>query len=378
MRIVERKAALARAAQAQAYGQGVSRQAGILRGAGDNFADQRGLRPSGKIAHLAVLPACGGAVICDQFGRGSGFQMLKPAGYLPAFAGVGEAGAEAFDVRDLGGEQRLQLAGRKLGRDREIGVAAAAARADNDLAFKRGKAFNQNIGNNRQTGDYTQQITVERCIRRDNIHIQPQFAQRGVAGESGPQRGQPGALRLDAGHPVGLVIEHQRGACGRRSDCAQRGNIARRRSGFRQPRRGHAVWPQQPGVMLFLRLRELPPAEIADQFGPVCHRLQRPQADHARQRSGVVARPVDRAGLLFEHPPASALRAAPVEVVVESGNVGVALAGIGQLVRFAERKAVEEAERVAVPAQRIQIAAQIVMIVFGEKPHRVVGDVAAR
>ena len=36
------------------------------------------------------------------------------------------------------------------------------------------------------------------------------------------------------------------------------------------------VGPQQTGVHLLLRERGLPPTEIADQFRPVRHRLQRP------------------------------------------------------------------------------------------------------
>ena len=129
---------------------------------------------------------------------------------------------------------------------------------------------------------------------------------------------------------------------------------------------------------LFLREGSLPPAEIADQFGPVRHRLQRPQSDHARQRRGIVACPVHRPRLLFDHPPPAICGTAAIQVMVEGRDIGMPLPDIIPFVGLAETEHFQEAKRIAVPHHAIEVAAQIVVIVIGKETHRVVHHIAAR
>ena len=185
-------------------------QARSARGAGDHAADERAFGPRCQVAHIAVAVAGHGAVIGDQFRRGLGLQMLEPAGDFPALAGVDQAGPQAFGEGDFAGEQRLQFAGRQFGGDRKVGVAAAAARTDHDLAGELLEALHQGVADNRQARDHAQAVAIKRRIGGEDVHVQPQFAQACVAREGGPQRRQPRALRLNLGHPIGLIIEHQR------------------------------------------------------------------------------------------------------------------------------------------------------------------------
>ena len=138
------------------------------------------------------------------------------------------------------------------------------------------------------------------------------------------------------------------------------------------------VRPQQAGMKLLLRVRILAPAEIADQFGTVGHGLQRPQPHHAGKRCGIVPGPVHRAGLLFEHPPAPTSGAAPIKIVMEGGDIGMTLARIRQLVCLAETEAIEKPQRIAIPANHIELRTDLVVIELGEKPHEIVDHIAPR
>ena len=196
--------------------------------------------------------------------------------------------------------------------------------------------------------------------------------------ERRPQGRAARPLRLDLGHPFRRVGKHQRGVLHALACLAQRGEIVRRSARFGQRRGGGGIGAQEACVHLLLRLRELAPAEVADQLRPVRHRLQRPQPHHAGQRGRIVPRPVDRPRLLFEHRPAAALGTAAIEIVVERGDVGVARVGEPHLVRLVETEHLEEPERVAVPPQHVEIGSKVVVVVAGVEPHRVVRHVATR
>ena len=62
---------------------------------------------------------------------------------------------------------------------------------------------------------------------------------------------------------------------------------------------------------------------------------------------------------------------------MEGSDVGMALARIGQLFCFAETETFEEPQWIAVPARRVEIGPQVMMIEFSKEAHEVVDDVAS-
>jgi hypothetical protein len=114
-------------------------------------------------------------------------------------------------------------------------------------------------------------------------------------------------------------------------------------------------------VHLLLGERRLSPAEVRDELGAVRHRLECPQPNHAGQRGGVARGPVHGAGLLFHHREASAT-AAPDEGMVERRHIRMPLARVAVLVGLVEPELLEEAERVTVPRDHIEVARQGVVV----------------
>ena len=129
------------------------------------------------------------------------------------------------------------------------------------------------------------------------------------------------------------------------------------------------VGAEQAGVQLLLGERGLSPAEIAHRFGPVGEGFPCPQTHHTGQWHGVVRGPVDRAGLLFHHPPAPLAHGA-VKIVVERLKVGVALPRIAVLLRrIRAHPILEKAQRVAVPCGDIKIFTHCEMVKVSDPAH---------
>ena len=160
--------------------------------------------------------------------------------------------------------------------------------------------------------------------RRDEIHRKPGAPHGPIGGKYQPEIVKPCALGLCRPGPVRGIVEHD---CHRRArlvHLAQLFQVICRLPRFGQRRGGPVVGRQQPRMHLFLRKGRLPPPEIADNLGPMGHRLDRPEPDHAGKRGRVIGGPVHRAGLLFHHPP-PAPADSPVQVVVKRLHVRIAL-----------------------------------------------------
>jgi len=135
---------------------------------------------------------------------------------------------------------------------------------------------------------------------------------------------------------------------------------------------------QQSGVHLFLRKGCLSPAKIADQFGPMRHRFQRPEPHHSRQGRGIETRPIHRARLLFHHPPATLSLATAIQIMMEIGCIGVALVPICLLFSLRKPELLKEAEGITVPTGNIKIASDGTMIELSKETHEVMDFVAPR
>ena len=128
---------------------------------------------------------------------------------------------------------------------------------------------------------------------------------------------------------------------------------------------------------LLLGERGLSPAEIGHHLRAMGKGLPRPSADHAGQRGWIKRGPVHRSRLLFHHPP-TASPAAAIEIVVEGGDIGMALPQITRLILGAEPELLKKPEGVAIPTGDIEVLADRKMVKLGIETHEVMDHVAAR
>ena len=121
----------------------------------------------------------------------------------------------------------------------------------------------------------------------------------------------------------------------------------------------------------------LTPAEPAHPLGILGQRFPAPKLDRAFRRRRVPRRPIYRARLLFDHPPAP-LPAGAIQAVMKRRQVRMAGAQVSRLVRRSERPLPQKADRIAIPRRRIQLPADGEMIEFGEQAHEIVDNVPPR
>src|ERR1700761_5154143 len=128
-------------------------------------------------------------------------------------------------------------------------------------------------------------------------------------------------------------------------------------------------------MTLLLPKGRLAPAEVRHQFGAVRERLPGPETRHARFRYRVIRRPVDWTDLLFHHPHASVAHAT-VQIVVESGYVGMTGAGPTVLLSVVEPQHFRARQRITVPCGDIETAfGKLVVIEAREKAHEVMQQI---
>ena len=308
-----------------------------------------------------------------RLGRERGLAMLQPV----LRGGRCDAGTERFDARDLERDRALQFTRGQLWRDLEVRGFAAATRPDQHLGAAGGEPVDEALRQDGQAGYDDEAVALERGVGRDDVDVESECAQRRIPLERLPQRAEARALRLDVGDPDGGVVEDQRdGRMGARCHGSEPRDVTGSGPRFVRADVVLAVGAQEAGVHLLLREGRLPPAEIGDELRAVRHRLQRPEPHHAGERRGVARGPVHGSRLLLHHREASATAAA-VEVVVERRDVGMALARVAELLGVAEPELLEEAERVAVPGDDIEVAPQGMVVEGGDEAHRVVRDIAA-
>ena len=156
-------------------------------------------------------------------------------------------------------------------------------------------------------------------------------------------------MRLDLGHPIGLVREDQRhlGALAR-PELWHGLKLARHLPRFHAALIQNAVGAVQARMHLFLRKGGLPPAEIGHQFRAMREGLPSPGADHSGNRRGIIGRPIHRPRLLFHHPPTPPTTGS-VEIMVKAGDVGMALTHIGEFLLVGPAEHLKEAEWIGIP-----------------------------
>ena len=256
--------------------------------------------------------------------------------------------------------------------------ARAGARPEQHHRARRGQRRQGRRLQDRQRGRDDQGVAGQLGVRRHDVHVQAQPAQRRVHLERQLQPAEAPGVRLNGELPVGLIAEHQRHPRpGAGRQFAQRCQFGGDLAGFLAAPVQHIVRPVQPRVHLLLGEGRLAPAEIGHHLGAVGERLPGPGPHHAGQGGGVVAGPVHRPRLLLHHPPAAAPDAA-IEVVVEGRDVRVPLAQVAQLLRLREPELLKEPQRIGIPAGQVQVAAHREVVELGIEAHEVVGDVAAR
>ena len=113
---------------------------------------------------------------------------------------------------------------------------------------------------------------------------------------------------------------------------------------------------EQAAVILLVAAKRLPPAEVDNAVRAVTDALVGLQPHEVRAGQRVVDAPIDRTGLLFHHPKVT-LEHTP-SVIVGGGHQP-------------RRGAVKV---VVVPAYKIELAAEIVVVDVCEEEHQVVGD----
>ena len=231
----------------------------------------------------------------------------------------------------------------------------------------------------RQRGNEHQPVAGKRRAGRHDVHIKPEPARRLI-----PAKGQlvgavVGALRLDFGDPLRLVVVHKRHRrLFRRGQRAHRRQLSAHRFRF-LPAGGKLAHAGkvQPRMELLLGERRLAPAEIADHISPVRDGFPRPEPHHAPLRHGVPRRPVHRARLLLHDPEPPAAHA-PVKVVVKWRDVGMRGFGVSAALGFGKREAFHKADGVGIPGCEIQLLGRLPVVELVEEAHEVVRDEASR
>lgn len=238
------------------------------------------------------------------------------------------------------------------------------------------KPVHQRRIEHRQARHHHRLVDSERGFWRQNIDIEPQPPERRIPCEHQFERIEVAPLPVGVDRPAGFVGKEQRHRSRRCAHRADGGEIGGGGARFMSADIIGAIGAEQPGVVRLLPERRLTPAEIADQFSTVRGGLQRPQPHHAGERGGVMRRPVHRTRLLLHHPPALTPGTAAIEIMVERGDIGMALPRITQLVVVRKPQAFEEADRIAVPPRDIEIGGNRVVIELGEEAHEIMDDIA--
>ena len=332
------------------------------------------MRPgAGKPQAAAIIESQTG------FDLRSGFDVLHPARHLPGVAGgQHDAGRQAFHPRHRHVDQHFQPIGRQVRRNGEIARLGTGARAGKHSCVAVCKPARKPFIHKDLSGQKYEAITRHIGIWRHDIDTQPQPPRRRVPRHGGGQRILIATLRLALHCPHTVIIEDQRHiAAATLRQRAQLRQPGAERLHFRPGRSRLVIGPVQPGVHGFLPGRRLPPAEPTHALGAMGDGFPAPKFDRAFRRCRVPRRPVHRAGLLFDHPPAP-LPAGAIKAVVKGGEVRMAGAQVTRLVSGTERSLPQETDRVGVPRRHIELPADGIMIKFREQPHEIVDDIPPR
>mmetsp|Transcript_23678 Transcript_23678/g.42202 ORF Transcript_23678/g.42202 Transcript_23678/m.42202 type:complete len:596 (-) Transcript_23678:4562-6349(-) len=261
----------------------------------------------------------------------------------------------------------------------EIDVSRPAAGADYHLTLCGMQRRFQILRHMHQPRCHNQGIASEvACGARNDIHRQPQLAQRPIPVKHQPEIAQPRSVRLYRPSRIRVIVKDQRNGGLRHRDLWRIRKFGHDGLSLAKRLRTGTVRPQKPRMHLLLRKRGLPPAEIADGFRPMGECLPGPEPHHARQRRRVVGGPIHRSRLLLHHPPASSALGmaatgrtdSPVQIMVKRLKIGIPLLRIGALpVRVGPHTVFQKSKRIAVPACNIEVRTHRKMIEIRNPTH---------
>ena len=296
-------------------------------------------------------------------------QMLPPPDDRTVTLGRDcRAGRQGFSCNDLCVDQVVIR--RQSLRNSEIGIPRIKAWTQNDLSTKsRDRRFQ--VVTQRHEARHQHQLVLRQVlgVRWQDVDRQTGPTQRRIGREHQIEVVEILSLRLNLPCPLRDIIKDDRHVCLGGAGLRHRFDVPRDLFHFVQCGGVAIVGTQKGGVHLFLRKRRLSPAKVADDLRTMRKSLPTPEPDHAGQGSRVPGGPVDRAGLLLHHPPAS-LTDSAIKVVMEGLKVGMSLAHVSRAGLCIAIDAVhQKAQRVAVPAGDIEVGAHGKVVKFKNPTH---------